>query len=122
MIHELLFVKVIAIHISVLETFSCCSFTQSLIMAAQVVTGRPLCFTPVIFLRDLIFKAEECHPAAPLPGRRHVVTQIRRGRAYPLHFEGQKSDNFAPKFGNGTTLNYCSLKTMLQIKKLKQMH
>ena len=62
--------------------------------------GTPLCFTHMIcellfiiyyFCRALIFEAEDCRPAAPLPGCRNVVQFYNRDQrgpyVHPLHFE-----------------------------------
>jgi len=78
----------------------------------------------LLLFRALIFEAEERCSAGHLQDVGtwcDFITQIRWGLICipSLHFEGQKSANFAAQLGDGAILKSYNFKTMLQMQKLK---
>jgi len=99
-----------------------CVFLQPL----YVVMGRLLCFIHVIICFFFALQFLRPKNAAPRDLCQNVglccnfIMQIReRPYLYPLHFEGRKSANFAPQFGDSVTLSSRNWKTSLQIEKKK---
>jgi len=103
---------------------ACCK----LLWLPYIVMGRPLCFTPVIYLFIITYFSRSYLRGRRTPPRDlcqdmgmwcHFITQFRGGPICILYIlKGRKSVNLAPQLDDGATLNSCNLKTTLNIAKL----